>query len=64
MAPFRHLLTPNTPFEWTDNLEAAFSASKETILKIIKKGVHSFDSELETNLSTDYSKEGMGWILQ
>ena len=64
MAPFRHLLSPNTPFEWTDDLEAAFSASKETILEMIKRGVHSFDSKLETCLSTDYSKEGMGWILQ
>ena len=64
MAPFRHLLSTNTPFEWTDDLEAAFSASKETILKMIKRGIHSFDSKLETCLSTDYSKEGMGWILQ
>ena len=61
-APFRHLLSPNTPFKWTDDLEAAFSASKETILEIIQRGVHSFDSELETCLSTDYSKKGIGWI--
>ena len=64
MSPFRHLLSTNTPFEWTDNLEAAFSASKETILEMIKRGVYSFDFELETCLSTDYSKEGIGWILQ
>ena len=31
---------------------------------MIKRGVHSFDSELQTCISTDYSKEGMGWILQ
>ena len=37
MSPFRHLLSPNTPFEWTDKLEVAFSASKETILELIKK---------------------------
>jgi hypothetical protein len=64
MSPFRHLLTPNTPFEWKDDLEAAISASKETILEMIKKVVYSFDSELETCLRPDYSKEGMGWILQ
>ena len=52
------------PFEWTDDLETAFSASKETILELIRRSVYSFDSELETCLSTGYSKEGMGWILQ
>ena len=31
---------------------------------MIKAGVYSFDSELKTCLSTDYSKDGMGWILQ
>ena len=64
MSPFRYLLSPNTPFKWTDNLEAAFSANKETILEPIKKGVYSFDSQLETCLSTDYFKDGMRWILQ
>ena len=52
MSPFRHLLSPNTPFEWTDDLEAAFSDSKSTILEMIKKGVYSFDSESETCLRT------------
>ena len=64
MAPFRHLLSQTTPLEWTDDLETAFSASNETIMEMIRKGVHTFDPELETCLSTDYSKEGMGWILQ
>ena len=31
---------------------------------MIQKGVFSFDLNLETCLSTDYLKEGMGWILQ
>jgi hypothetical protein len=64
MSPFRHLLSPKTPFKWTDELEAAFSASKDTKLELIKIGVYSFDSELETCLSTGNSKDGMGWILQ
>jgi hypothetical protein len=41
----------------------ALSASKETILEMIKRGVYSPDSDLETCLSTDYSKDDMGWIL-
>ena len=61
---YAHLLSPNTPFEWTDELEEAFTASKEKIIESIQKGVYSFDPRLETCLSTDYSKEGMGWILQ
>ena len=64
MSPFRHLLSPNTPFQWTDELEEAFAASKEKNIELIQKGVYSFDPTLETCLSTDYSKEGMGWILQ
>jgi hypothetical protein len=31
---------------------------------MIRTGVHSFDPELETWLSTDCYKEGRGWILQ
>ena len=64
MAMFRHLLSPVTPFVWTGDLETAFSASMDTILEMIIRRVHLFDSELETYLSTDDSKEGMGWILQ
>ena len=64
MAPFRHLLSSNNVFEWTKELEQAFSVSKEKIIQMIQEGVYSFDPELITCLSTDYSKEGMGWILQ
>ena len=64
MSPFRHLLSSNTTFEWTDELEEAFTASKEKIIELIHKCVFSFDTKLETCLSTAYSKEGMGWIMQ
>ena len=37
MAPFRHLLSKTIPFEWTDDLETAFSASKETLMEMIRK---------------------------
>ena len=57
-------MCPTTAFEWTDELEEEFVASKEKILEIIKIGVFSFDPDPETCLSTDYSKEGMGWISQ
>ena len=64
MSPFRHLHSPNTPFKWTGELEEAFVASNEKIIELIQKGVYSFDPTLETCLSTDYSKEGIRWILQ
>ena len=32
MAPFRHLLTPSTKFEWTDDLGKCFEESKKKII--------------------------------
>ena len=64
MAPFRHLLSQTTPFQWNEDLEVAFRKSKEKIAELITDGVASFDMELVTCLSPDYSKQGMGWILQ
>ena len=49
-----------TAFVWNDELEQAFVASKEKIIEMIQKGVFSFDPDLETCLSTDYSKDDMG----
>ena len=31
MAPFRHLLSQSTPFQWNDDLEVTFRRSKENI---------------------------------
>ena len=64
MAPFRHLLSPGTEFLWTDELEQSFIASKKKIMELIQEGVYSFDPKMVTCLSTDYSKEGFGWMLQ
>ena len=60
MAPFRSLLSQDTPFEWTDELEKAFVKSKEKIIELIHDGVQSFDPSLTTCMSPDYSKQGMG----
>ena len=64
MAPFRHLLSESQPFEWDEKLEKAFQQSKKKIIELIVEGVASFDVDLVTCLSPDFSKEGMGWILQ
>ena len=64
MAPFRHLLSESKPFEWNSNMESAFQQSKQRIAELIIEGVASFDMNLVTCLSPDFSKQGMGWILQ
>ena len=64
MAPFRHLLSDAKPFQWDEELETAFQQSKEKIIELIVEGVASFDVNLVTCLSPDFSKQGMGWILQ
>ena len=64
MAPFRHLLSQSQPFIWDKSMDTAFKLSKDKIIDLIVEGVASFDVDLITCLSPDYSKYGMGWILQ
>ena len=45
MVPFHHLLTPATEFNWTDELEEAFVASKKKIIEMIQIGVFAFDMD-------------------
>ena len=45
-------------------MKSAFVASKKEIVNLIRDGVFSFDPELITCLSPDYSSVGMLWILQ
>ena len=63
MAPFRHLLSSKVPFQWSVELQAAFDASKQEILKQCELGVRSFDPSLPTALATDWAKLGIGWWL-
>jgi hypothetical protein len=64
MAPFSHLLSPATEFIWMDDLDQAFVACKKKIIEMIQIGDFASDMELEMCISTDYSKHGMGLILQ
>ena len=64
MEPFRQLLKPATPYIWTDELDNAFVASKQEIIRLVQNGVKQFKVDRYTCLSTDYSKSGLGWILQ
>ena len=63
MLPFRELLKPGRPFYWDSQLEILFQQSKEVILDGIKKGVRCFEAGRTTCLSTDWSKDGLGFLL-
>ena len=65
MQPFRHLLSTKSTFQWTPDLETAFQASKEEIIRQCELGVKSFDPNLPTALATDWSKLAVGfWLCQ
>ena len=63
MAPFRKLLSPKSEFVWTQELNDCFETSKREILQAVKNGIKSFDTNLPTVLSTDWSKNGIGFCL-
>ena len=65
LQPFRHLLRPNTPFVWTNQLDELFKLSKNIIISQIEEGIRIFDKTKLTCLATDWSKKGIGyWLLQ
>ena len=63
MKPFRPFLSPKVRFKWDDELETAFEASKQAIMRAIVEGVAIFDPERRTAISTDYSTTGIGYFL-
>ena len=63
MAPFKALLSPKSKFEWTDGMSAAFTRSKEEIIKAVEKGVRMFEVGRTTYLGTDWSRIGLGFGL-
>ena len=63
MLPFRQLLRPQVPFQWNDELDRAFVASKEEIIRQCERGVRLFSMTAPTGLATDWSKQCMGWWL-
>ena len=65
MLPFRKLLKPGHPFQWTDELNQLFEESKEHIIREIENGVRIFDRSRPTCLATDWSRNGIGfWLFQ
>ena len=66
MAPFRDLLRTKegNKFYWDDSLDELFNHSKTVITKHVENGVRSFEVNRATCLSTDWSKTGIGFVLQ
>ena len=50
-------------FVWVDQLDALFEQSKAKIIEAIKEGVQIFDVTKRTCLRTDWSKQGIGYLL-
>ena len=63
MSPFRELIKPNSVFYWDETLKQIFEASKENIINLVKEGVKSFDVLKRTCIQTDWSKDGLGYVL-
>ena len=63
MQPFRNLVKPSTSFAWDANLDKLFNETKELLLKKCAEGIRSFDVNRKTCLQTDWSKDGVGYLL-
>ena len=64
MKPFRELLSSTSKkVYWDGYLQSAFDRSKSEICKLIEIGLTSFRKERETALITDYSDDGLGFVL-
>ena len=64
MEPFKPLLSPKTPFVWTEELDHAFQQSKEELIRAIEEGVQIFDPKRLTCLCPDWSTTGIGYWLR
>ena len=63
MTPFRDLVKHNQTFTWNETLDKLFADSKQVIIEKIKEGIHMFDTAKPTCLQTDWSREGIGYLL-
>lgn len=63
MKPFKPFLSPKQKFFWSEELELAFTRSKELILSAIREGVEIFDLSKRTCLRPDWSPRGIGYFL-
>ena len=63
---FRELLKPPATGKmiyWDENLTQLFKESKAEIIANLKTGIEIFRIDRTTILATDWSKDGMGYVL-
>lgn len=63
MLPFRNLLKPGQLFEWNEHLNQLFTETKSLIIHELRRGIEIFDKRRPTCLATDWSKDGLGFLL-
>ena len=63
MQLFRDLVKPNSKFHWDETLEKLVQDSKALLITAVEEGIRSFDINRPTCLQTDWSKEGIGYLL-
>ena len=63
MQPFRELVKSSNMFYWDDKLEKLFQESKDILIQRSIEGIRTFDKSKDTCLQTDWSKEGIGYLL-
>ena len=63
MALFRDMVRPNPKFHWNDQLKHLFTKAKHRIIDQVREGVRSYDTQRRTCIQTDWSKEGLGYLL-
>jgi hypothetical protein len=63
MQPFRDLLKPGRTWFWDETLNNLFEKSKEAVALMVENGVRSFEIGRATCLATDWSKDGVGFVL-
>ena len=63
LLPFRNLLKEATPWNWTDEMDKTFQATREILAERIEEGIKLFDPYKITVLLSDWCKHGVGFIL-
>jgi hypothetical protein len=63
MAPFRELLKKGQDWYWDDQLQRLFEEAKRVISKEVTEGITRFDPKRETALVSDYSRQGVGFLM-
>ena len=64
MHPFRELLRKGRKFYWDQQLTDLFKKTRVTVTELVKDGVKHFELGRATMLTTDWSKTGIGYVLQ